>query len=100
MNVRFSGEARADLARIEAYIRLHNPRRSVSFARELVASCKSIGDVPLGFPVIASRASSELSRKVHKHYLIIYTVRERTVQIVRVLHGAQDVGRILFADEP
>jgi len=36
-----------------------------------------------------------LRRKVHGSYLIVYRTRSDEVEIVRILHGARDLMRIL-----
>ena len=36
---------------------------------------------------------------IHGKYVIVYRVRDETVQVLRVVHGARDLDA-LFADEP
>lgn len=97
MKVRFSPEADADLADISAYISRDNPARARTFTQELVLACVALGEMPLGFPLLRVEPSG-LRRKVHGGYLIIYRVAEEWVEIVRILHGARDVDRLLSRD--
>jgi plasmid stabilization system protein ParE len=95
MNVRFSGDSRADLETIEAYIRRDNPDRALTFIRELALSAIAIGTTPEAYPALASAAGWGLRRKVHGNYLIVYRLRGGEVEIVRILHGARDIAQIL-----
>ena len=48
--VEFSGASEADLEAIADYIGQDNPKRALSFIRELVARCKRIAIQPRAFP--------------------------------------------------
>ena len=91
----FSDRAEADLEDVADYIALHNPRRAVSFVRELRARCERIAERPR-----ANRLREEFGLgvrgAVHGAYLILYTHREDgRVVVERVVHGARDLGRLL-----
>jgi toxin ParE1/3/4 len=38
------------------------------------------------------------SRRVHGDYLIFYRIGDSGIEVLRVLHGAQDYERVLFGD--
>jgi toxin ParE1/3/4 len=90
MKLKYTGPAKADLRKIAAWIAEENPARSQTFANELRAACRSV----LGFP--EANQSLDISRqqtvrrKVYGNYLIFYRVTNQTVEILRILHGAQD----------
>jgi len=48
--VEFAGAAETDLEAIADYIGQDNPKRALSFTRELVARCKRIATQPRAFP--------------------------------------------------
>lgn len=99
MTVRFSARADADIIGIKAYIAADNASRATTFARELVLSCLAIGEVPLAHRKISRTRLTEVRRKNHKGYAIIYRIGGSTIEIVRVLHGARDIARILRAED-
>ena len=99
MKVRFSENAEADIAAVEPFIWADHPDRALTFARELAVSAIAIGDAPLAYPLLHRSPSAGLRRKVYKSYLIIYRVRVREVEIVRILHGSRDFSRVLASGE-
>jgi toxin ParE1/3/4 len=90
MRLKYTGPAKTDLRNITVWIAEANPARAQTFAGELRAACRNV----LGFP--ESNQGLELSckqivrRKVYGNYLIFYRVTDQTVEILRILHGAQD----------
>jgi plasmid stabilization system protein ParE len=100
VRARFSADALADLEDIADHIAQDSPRRALSFVRELRAACLDLGDMPLRFPVIGERDGTPVRRRVHQNYLIFYRVPDdRTLGILRILHGARDFERLLFPDD-
>ena len=95
--LRFSDLALRDLEAIGDRIASDNPRRAKSFVNEMRRSCNSLREMPERFAKI-SRYSA-LRRMVHGHYLILYDVDDRNVEVIRILHGAMDYERILFPQE-
>lgn len=98
MKVRFTPQAEADLEDIGDNIAERNPRRAVTYVRELRARSGRIGDFPHAGPP-RPQWGKDVRIAVHRKYLIVYRVRDETVQILRVVHGARDVEK-LFEDEP
>jgi len=86
----FSRRAEADLEAIGDYIANDNPRRALSFVRELRDRCRAIVQFPQAAPL-----RPELGRGVRMvvfgDYLIFYRHSKRRVIIERVLHGARDI---------
>jgi len=99
MKVVLSNEARDDLVAIGRYIARDNPSRGESFVEELLDRCTSIGEAPEAFQLVARYTARGIRRRVYRNYLIFYRIADSRVEIVRVLHGAQDYERILFPDE-
>ncbi|MBE7243430.1 MAG: type II toxin-antitoxin system RelE/ParE family toxin [Actinomycetospora chiangmaiensis] len=96
MIVVFTDEAAADLERIGDWIARDNPRRAVSFVEELVACCLRIADAPEGFPLLPDHRRSGVRRRPHGPYLVFYRLQAGRIEILHVLHGAQDYAAILF----
>lgn len=93
MKVTFSDAVKRDLDAILRYIGSDNPRRAVSFVREIRNHCMQLGSFPESYPVFAG----DIRRVVHGQYLVFYRVTDE-VEIIRVLHGATDYESILFPE--
>lgn len=86
----YTPQSKSDLNDIGCYIAKDNPRRAVSFIRELRAQCRKIAQAPKVY-----RPRPELGQGMrscaHGHYVILFIEDEGIVLIVRVLHGAMDI---------
>ncbi|NNU38592.1 type II toxin-antitoxin system RelE/ParE family toxin [Rhizobium sophorae] len=98
MILQFSNEAESDLEQIADYIARDNPRRALSFVRELRSKCEDLVDSPDGFALVPRYEPHGIRRRIHGNYLIFYRVENAKVVIVHVLHGATDYGANLFGD--
>ncbi|MFC6307212.1 type II toxin-antitoxin system RelE/ParE family toxin [Paraburkholderia dipogonis] len=99
MIVRILPAVEAELEAIGDYIARDNPRRAVSFVRELRDKCLSLADMALAFPLVPRYEDRGVRHRVHGNYQIFYRVvglpAER-IDIIHVLHGARDFAAILF----
>ena len=98
MIVIITPEARADLDRIWSFIEQSNPRRAITFVREILARIKLLGTMPLRFQLLAGREQSEIRRMPYRNYVIFYRVIGQEIYILHILNGAQDHDAILFPD--
>jgi toxin ParE1/3/4 len=99
MKVVLTDAAYADLLQISRTIRAYNPARAETFVAEIYERCHGLGAMPLAFPLIPRFENKGIRRRVFGSYLIFYRVTATTVDVLHVLHGAQDFAAILFADE-
>jgi toxin ParE1/3/4 len=91
--VEFAGVAEADLESIADYIGQDNPKRAISFIRELVARCKRIAIQPRAFP-LREEFGSGIRAAVHGSYLILYAERNDRLVIERIVHGVRDLDHL------
>jgi len=91
-----SPRAAADLEEIADYIARDNPVRAVTFVAELEATCRAVAATPELYPARPDLAPG-LRMAVHGRYLVLYRdlPGENTVRVVRVLHSARNVPRLL-----
>lgn len=97
MIVAFTEEAEADLERIGDHIARDNIDRAVSFVGELVACCQRLADTPRAYPLVPRYRLSGVRRRPYGRYLVFYRVGTERIDILHVLHGAQDYEAILFS---
>jgi toxin ParE1/3/4 len=98
MKVRLTPEAEADLEGIGDKIAERNAARAVTYVRELQERCLRIAEFPHAGPP-RPQWGEGIRIAIHGKYVIVYRVRDETVQVLRVVHGARDLDA-LFADEP
>ena len=91
-----SPRAAADLEEIADYIARDNPVRAATFVSELEAKCRAVAAAPELYPARPDLAPG-LRMAVHGRYLVLYRdpPGENTVRVVRVLHSARNVPRLL-----
>lgn len=98
MIVHFSVEAEQDLEAIGDYIARDNPRRAISFLRELREQCLGLAEMPKRFPLVQRYESEGVRHRSHGNYLIFYRSEANKIVIIHILHAAQDYRAILFPD--
>lgn len=99
MRVVVTEAALTDLIRIGQAIRQDSPARAETFVAELYDRCRRLGDMPRAYPLLPDWEDSGVRRRVHGAYLIFYRLGEDTVEVLHILHGAQDYERILFPND-
>src|SRR5262245_15282791 len=98
MRLVLTDAAEADLEAIGDRIAADSPYRAETFVHELREACLTLTEMPLRFSVVPRYSEIGIRRRVHGNYLIFYRVSERSVQILRVVHGAIDLEHLLFPD--
>lgn len=88
--------ARRDLIEIGDFIAEDNPSRAVTFVAEIEVTMRKIAERPL---MCAARDEIHVGLRSARHgrYLIFFEFdgKANTVGIVRVLHGARDLAKVL-----
>lgn len=93
MKLRIVSAAERDLREIAAHIARDNPPRTRSFIRELNGKIRKVAAQPLIYPS-RTEWGSGLRAALHRNYQIVYRVESDTVIVLRVLHGARDMGAL------
>lgn len=95
MRLHVAGRARSDLMDIALYIARDNPDRAISFADEIEAYCESLIDFPERSPVHSWENGRIVRRAVYGNYLIFHEIRGDELIVLRILHGARNISRLL-----
>lgn len=91
----FSSKARADIVAIADFIAADNPSQARRFIAALQTRCAALALHPLqGRP--ASEIGEGARLLVFRSYVVLHRVVDDRVEIVRVLHGAQDRSLLAF----
>ena len=94
MRVELSPLVLSDLEAIGDYIARDNPRRAVSFVREIRAKFRQIGKGPLRY-----RLRPEIGRDarlaVAGQYVILFRVIDSVVRVERVVFGGRNLPEVL-----
>jgi toxin ParE1/3/4 len=91
----FAALARRDLERAWDYVAKDNVKAADRLCEQLEQAIKIIAQMPGGGHQRADVRDERYRFWTVKPYVITYRYTRRTVMIVRVLHGAMDIGRIL-----
>ncbi|MDE2597639.1 MAG: type II toxin-antitoxin system RelE/ParE family toxin [Sphingomonadales bacterium] len=91
MEYLLSAQAIADLDDIADYISQDDGERAVAFVAELTERFDVVAERPLSFPTSAD-LPAEYRSSLHGKYRIIFEMIEGIPHILRVLHGARDIG--------
>jgi addiction module RelE/StbE family toxin len=89
MRIRWTPAAAADLQSISDYLKEHHPRYSDPTMRKLYGAIRELKEWPgRGRPGREEGAREILFPPTP--YVAVYRVREQTIEILRIYHGAQD----------
>lgn len=99
MKLVLTDEAKADLARIGDRIAKDSPARAIAFIDELERRCLQLTGLPRAYPLVPRHENSGVRRRPYKDYLIFYRVRSDVVEVLHILHGAQDYEPLLFPED-
>jgi plasmid stabilization system protein ParE len=94
MRVRIAADAEADLEDIADFIALDNSVRAVSFVGELRKKAIAIGHAPRAYAACPD-LGTDLRRAIHRSYLIVFRINSNRVEVLRVIHGARDVRKVV-----
>lgn len=94
MRVELTPEAESDIADIAAFLVAEaSDAVAMSVVDAIRAKCDRLGEMPY-----RGRARTELRAGVrsvpHKPYIIFYRIEARSIQVLRVVHGARDVDQL------
>ncbi len=97
MRTRFSREASNDLRGIVREIAAQSPRAAQRVRNNISRLAASLAGNPALGPKVGP---GSLRRVVVSPYLVFYQASAQEVTVVRVLHGARDLDRILRETDP
>lgn len=90
MRLVFLPQAETDLEAIVDYIARDNPRRAMSFVRELREQCRKITEAPKAYRP-RPQLGEGLRSCAYGNYVVFFFEEPGLVRIVRVLHSAMDI---------
>ncbi len=99
MKVVITEAAWSDMLLIGRTIQADNPKRAETFLGELYHRCTTLADMPKAYPVIPRYEKAGIRRRIHGNYLIFYGLAGDRVEVLHILHGAQDYEKILPSGE-
>jgi toxin ParE1/3/4 len=94
MRLEFSRFVESDLEAIADYIAQDNPKRAVSFIREIRERIRAVGKNPLIYR-LRSELGNDARMAVMGRYVILFRVVGEIVRIERVVYGGRDLLALL-----
>jgi toxin ParE1/3/4 len=98
VRIEVSSLVESDLDAIADYIAQDNPRRALSFLREIRAQILELGQRPLRFR-IRTELDDEARIAWVGRYGILFRIYNDAVRVERVVYGAHDLLALLPPDE-
>jgi len=89
MRIRWTPAAASDLQQINDYLRSHHPQYRDATVRKLYAAAQSLKNWPNRGRIGAEEDTRELLFPPLP-YVLVYRVKEETVEVLRIFHGAQE----------
>ena len=89
--VRFSKAAERDIEDIADFIALDAPLRALSFIKDIRVLIQKIGHMPTAYPARFDLFPNLRACLFHD-YIAFFIVQEEEVLVLRILHGARDIG--------
>lgn len=82
--------AQMDLERIYYYIATDSIKNARNYINELEKKIDSLNNIPERHPLISENEylGTDYRHLIYKKYRIVYRISEKTVFILRVIHGA------------
>jgi toxin ParE1/3/4 len=93
MKFSIKAAAQRDLREIAAYVARDNPGRAISYIAELNRQIRTAAERPLSFPA-RDEWRKGLRSALHGQYHVIFEIADETVVILRIVHGARDIGSL------
>jgi toxin ParE1/3/4 len=94
-NAHYTPEADQDLIRIGTYIAKDNPTAALRWVDAIEAVCGLLATQPALGQRIRTKRFGEVRRHVAGNFLIYYRPTDDGVEILTVVHGARDQGKLL-----
>jgi toxin ParE1/3/4 len=92
----FAPEAEADLIDIGSFIAESDPRQADRLVDRIRHSCQMLSRFPKAGPLRPDIAPAVRIMVVLK-YIVVYRVRPRRIEIVRIAHGARDLRHLAIS---
>lgn len=96
--VKLSARAQRDLNSILAFIAEDSPTKAVKMVDRLERASFEPAETALHYPLLPSQEDTCVRRRVVHPYNIFFSVEGDTVEVLHILHGARNIGRILFPE--
>jgi toxin ParE1/3/4 len=87
--------AEADLDDIAAWIARDSQGNAFRFITELRAQCIGLSENPRRFPRLSIGNARGLRKLSYQDYLVLYRVVGELVEVLRIVHGARNLSKLL-----
>ena len=90
--------AKADIRELMQYVRERSPQSAIKVSAALQAAMRRLADFPNIGHVRNDLSDETLRVWAVYSYLIIYRPDRKPLQVIRVVHGARDLRRLVMRD--
>lgn len=93
--IRWSLTAENDLRRIEEFIARDSPLHAVDFVNRIIESVEKLRTAPMIGRTVPEFNRRNLREVLFRQYRVVYLLRGDTATVLRVVHGARDLTRLI-----
>lgn len=93
--IRWSLAAENDLREIEIFIAKDSVLHAISFVDRLIESTEKLSSSPKIGRIVPEFNREDLREVLFRSYRVVYQLTADTVTILRVVHGARDLARLV-----
>lgn len=94
-SVHWSGVSRGHLREIVAYISRDSAAYAAAVGERIVAAAEQLRQYPRLGRVVPELGDETLRELIVGNYRVVYQVHRRQVEVAAIIHGSQDLRRIL-----
>lgn len=87
--------AENDLRRIEEFIARDSPLHAVDFVNRIIDSVEKLRTAPMIGRIVSEFNRRNLREVLFRQYRVVYLLRRETAIVLRVVHGARDLTRLI-----
>jgi plasmid stabilization system protein ParE len=90
--------AERDIEGIYNYIAADSPTRAIEFISKLERHISTLEQFPLRSPLIPENEilGTQYRNLIHGHYRTIFRISEKTIYVLRIIHGARLLDSSMF----
>jgi toxin ParE1/3/4 len=93
MKVYWTDNALEQIRSIHSYISKSSPLYAKRVIDRLTKRSRQIGDFPLSGRVVPEYEMAQIREVIEGHYRIIYFIKPDEIDVLAVIHSAQQIGR-------
>ncbi|MDQ1637315.1 MAG: toxin ParE1/3/4 [Pyrinomonadaceae bacterium] len=94
MKIVWTDPAVEDLRELHAYIARDSEMYASGFVERIISAAERVAQYPNAGRVVPENNDASVREILYQHYRIIYSVKTEHIEMLTIIHGARDLGRL------